>query len=70
MTLFASYVEFIQTPTHLCKDCPFSKQVWSYLKQWLHLTVLDSVEMNGLDCFAVTGVNDDAQSSTEDKGEG
>ena len=26
-----------ETPTHLCKDCFFSKQVWSILKQWLGL---------------------------------
>ena len=36
-----------ETPTHLCKDCVFSKQVWSDLKQWLGLTVLDIVPMTG-----------------------
>ena len=36
-----------ETLTHLCKDCTFSKQVWSYLKQWLDLAVLDWVGMNG-----------------------
>lgn len=24
-----------ETPTHLCKDCPFAKQVWDQLKRWL-----------------------------------
>jgi hypothetical protein len=36
-----------ETPTHLCKDCTYAKQVWSYLKQWLNLYVLNSVGMNG-----------------------
>ena len=36
-----------ETLTHMCKDCTFSKQVWSYLKQWLDLAVLDWVGMNG-----------------------
>jgi hypothetical protein len=36
-----------ETPTHLCKDCVFSKQVWSLLKQWLQLSLLDSVATNG-----------------------
>lgn len=34
-----------ETPNHLCKDCPYSKQVWSQLKRWLHLSVLNSVAM-------------------------
>jgi hypothetical protein len=36
-----------ETPTHLCKDCVFSKQVWSLLKQWLQLSLFDSVATNG-----------------------
>jgi hypothetical protein len=36
-----------ETPTHLCKDCTYSKQIWSYLKQWLNLSALNSVGMNG-----------------------
>ena len=32
---------------HLCKDCTYAKQVWSYLKQWLNLYALNSVGMNG-----------------------
>jgi hypothetical protein len=36
-----------ETPNHLCKDYPFSKQVWTSLKQWLHLSALDSVAMTG-----------------------
>lgn len=35
-----------ETPTHLCKDCDFSKQVWSFLKQWLGLSILDTVATN------------------------
>jgi hypothetical protein len=36
-----------ETPAHLCKDCPYSKQVWSCLRRWLNLSVLDSVDMSG-----------------------
>jgi hypothetical protein len=36
-----------ETTTHLCKDCVFSKQVWSDLKQWLGLTAIDAVPMTG-----------------------
>ena len=41
-----------ETPTHLCKDCTYAKQVWSYLKQWLNLYALNSV-----DPYMVTGAN-------------
>jgi hypothetical protein len=34
-----------ETPTHLYKDCVFSKQVWSEIKQWLGLSVIDTVPM-------------------------
>jgi len=37
----------LETPTHLCKDCSFSKEVWCFLKQWLNLSVLDLVGMTG-----------------------
>lgn len=30
----------LETPGHLCKDCPFTKQVWEILKQWLQLTAI------------------------------
>ena len=36
-----------ETPVHLCKDCPFTKEVWSILKQWFNLSVLDSVSTTG-----------------------
>jgi hypothetical protein len=26
-----------ETPTHLCKDCPFTKAVWSQLSTWYKL---------------------------------
>jgi hypothetical protein len=37
----------LETPTHLCKDCNFARQVWSIIKQWLGLSVIDSVAMAG-----------------------
>lgn len=36
-----------ETPTHLCKDCHFSKQVWSLLKSWFGLSAIDVVGGNG-----------------------
>jgi hypothetical protein len=36
-----------ETPLHLCKDCQYSKQVWSFLKQWLDLSVIDTVPVTG-----------------------
>jgi hypothetical protein len=36
-----------ETPNHLCKDCPFSQLVWSCLKRWLNLEVIDSVSTSG-----------------------
>lgn len=36
-----------ETPTHLCKDCTFSCQVWLILKTWLGLSILDTVNTNG-----------------------
>jgi hypothetical protein len=36
-----------ETPTHLCKDCSFTKQVWTILKSWLGLSILDTVSPNG-----------------------
>lgn len=36
-----------ETPTHLCKDCSFSKDVWSHLKSWMGLALLDTVNSNG-----------------------
>jgi hypothetical protein len=36
-----------ETPTHLCKDCAFTKQVWSTLIRWLNLTTLNTVDMAG-----------------------
>jgi len=30
-----------ETPFHLCKDCPFTKEVWGILKQRFNLSVLD-----------------------------
>ena len=26
-----------ETPVHLCKDCPFTKEVWGIIKQWFQL---------------------------------
>jgi hypothetical protein len=36
-----------ETPTHLCKDCVFMRQVWSIIKQCLGLAVIDTVGMVG-----------------------
>jgi len=36
-----------ETPTHLCKDCNFTRQVWTSLKGWFNLSVLDTVNTNG-----------------------
>jgi len=36
-----------ETPTHLCKDCTFSRQVWSFIKRWFSLSVIDTVGMTG-----------------------
>lgn len=36
-----------ETPTHLCKDCDFAKQVWERLKAWFNLSFLNTVLPNG-----------------------
>jgi len=36
-----------ETPTHLCKDCIFSKQVWALVKIWFGLSGVDVVGENG-----------------------
>jgi len=41
------YSNELETPTHLCKDCDFTKQAWAFLKQWLGLTVIDNIGING-----------------------
>jgi hypothetical protein len=30
-----------ETPAHLCKDCPVTKEAWVILKQWFSLSILD-----------------------------
>jgi hypothetical protein len=37
----------LETPTHLCKSCPFTKEVWGILKQWMQLTTIQSVNDSG-----------------------
>jgi hypothetical protein len=37
----------LETPSHLCKDCPFAQQTWEYIRQWFGLAVLDSVNSTG-----------------------
>ena len=32
-----------ETATHLCKDCPFTKEVWELIKVWFGLTDLSSI---------------------------
>jgi hypothetical protein len=36
-----------ETPTHLCKDCPYTQEVWTKLKNWLQLSILDTVPLTG-----------------------
>ena len=36
-----------ETPTHLCKDCPFTKEVWELIKIWFSLTDLSSISTTG-----------------------
>jgi hypothetical protein len=36
-----------ETHTHLCKDCTFTKQVWSVIKSWFGLSILDTISING-----------------------
>lgn len=37
----------LENPTHLCKDCPYSQEVWSTLKSWFGLSILNTVVDNG-----------------------
>jgi hypothetical protein len=36
-----------ENPTHLCKDCTFSKQVWGIIKTWFGLSTISTVGDNG-----------------------
>ena len=36
-----------ETPMHLCKDCTFTKQVWSALKSWFGLSFINTTSTNG-----------------------
>jgi hypothetical protein len=36
-----------ETPTHLCKDCPFTKEVWEIVRVWFGLTELSTVQATG-----------------------
>jgi hypothetical protein len=36
-----------ENPTHLCKDCTFSKQVWGIFKTWFGLSTINTVGDNG-----------------------
>lgn len=36
-----------KTPVHLCKDCPYTKEVWATLGRWFDLSALDSVSDSG-----------------------
>jgi len=36
-----------ETPSHLCKDCPFAQQTWDYIRQWFGLATLISVNSSG-----------------------
>jgi hypothetical protein len=36
-----------ETPTHLCKDCPFAKEVWELVKQWAVPAEISTVSSSG-----------------------
>jgi hypothetical protein len=36
-----------ETPTHLCKDYPYTKEVWEVIELWFHLSVLNTVNTSG-----------------------
>jgi hypothetical protein len=36
-----------ETPTHLCKDCPFTKEVWELVKQWFGMSILSAIGISG-----------------------
>jgi len=36
-----------ETPAHMCKDCPFTKEVWELIKVWFGLTDLSSINTIG-----------------------
>jgi hypothetical protein len=36
-----------ETPTHPCKDCPFTKEACSFIKQWFGFSILNTVNMTG-----------------------
>jgi hypothetical protein len=36
-----------ETPTHLCKDCPYTKEAWENIKQGFQLLALNTVSTNG-----------------------
>jgi hypothetical protein len=36
-----------ETPTHLCKDCSFTKEVWEIMKQWFGLSILNPINSSG-----------------------
>lgn len=40
-------VNSLETPTHLFKDCPFTKEIWTIIKQWFNLTILNNVSETG-----------------------
>jgi len=40
-----------ETPTHLCKDCIFTKQVWTIIKRWLGPSVVDTVGYDGIPAY-------------------
>jgi hypothetical protein len=36
-----------ETPTHLCKDCSFTKEVWEIMKQWFGISILNPINSSG-----------------------
>jgi hypothetical protein len=47
MTQFANYAGLKESPTHLCKDCPYTKEVWEDIELWFHLSILNTMNTSG-----------------------
>ena len=37
----------LETPLHLCKDCPLIVEAWSIIQNWLNLSQLQNIPRNG-----------------------
>jgi hypothetical protein len=46
-TLFVLFVTDPETPSHLCKDCSYSKSIWRTLLHWTNLNSLANLNHDG-----------------------